>query len=66
MSETVKEDPGIPPDPYRMVYIIFYWLGVGTLLPWNFFISVPGEVLWFCPDWKVERERESATQKEFW
>ena len=45
MSETVKEDPGIPPDPYRMVYIIFYWLGVGTLLPWNFFISVPGEVL---------------------
>ena len=45
MSETVKEDPGIPPDPYRMVYIIFYWLGVGTLLPWNFFISVPGKVL---------------------
>lgn len=42
MSEAVKEDPGIPPDPYRLVYIIFYWLGVGTLLPWNFFISVPG------------------------
>ena len=43
MSEAVKEDPGIPPDPYRLVYIIFYWLGVGTLLPWNFFISVPGK-----------------------
>ena len=40
MSETAKEDPGTPPDPYRLVYIIFYWLGVGTLLPWNFFISV--------------------------
>ena len=50
MSEAVKEDPGIPPDPYRLVYIIFYWLGVGTLLPWNFFISVPGKVLWFCHD----------------
>ena len=33
----------MPPDPYRLVYIIFYWLGVGTLLPWNFFISVPGK-----------------------
>ena len=43
MSETAKEDPGTPPDPYRLVYIIFYWLGVGTLLPWNFFISVPGK-----------------------
>jgi len=42
MTENAKTDPGIPPDPYRMVYIIFYWLGVGTLLPWNFFISVPG------------------------
>ena len=43
MSETAKEDPGTPPDPYRLVYIIFYWLGGGTLLPWNFFISVPGK-----------------------
>ena len=29
-----------PRDKYRMVYIIFYWLGIGTLLPWNMFISV--------------------------
>jgi len=56
MSETVKEDPGIPPDPYRMVYIIFYWLGVGTLLPWNFFISVPG---YWMHKWRtVEPEPE--------
>ena len=40
MSETAKEDPGTPPDPYRLVYIIFYWLGIGTLLPWNMFITV--------------------------
>jgi len=26
----------------RLNYIIFYWLGVGTLLPWNMFISVFG------------------------
>jgi hypothetical protein len=31
-----------PDDPRHFVYIIFYWLGIGTLLPWNFFISVSG------------------------
>ena len=29
-----------PLDPCRLVYIIFFWLGIGTLLPWNMFISV--------------------------
>ena len=33
-------DVTAPSDPYRMVYAIFYWLGIGTLLPWNFFISL--------------------------
>jgi len=30
------------PIELRLNYIIFYWLGVGTLLPWNMFISVFG------------------------
>ena len=33
-----KIDP--PLDKLNLVYIIFGWLGVGTLLPWNFFITV--------------------------
>ena len=28
-----------PVDRHKIVYIIFVWLGVGTLLPWNFFIT---------------------------
>jgi equilibrative nucleoside transporter 1/2/3 len=30
----------VPKDTFRMVYIIFFWLGIGTLLPWNMFITV--------------------------
>ena len=29
-------------DKKHLVYLVFCWLGIGTLLPWNFFISVPG------------------------
>ncbi|TRY69151.1 hypothetical protein TCAL_02182 [Tigriopus californicus] len=43
-SESTEEDPLLgrsePSDPYFMVYFVFYLLGMGTLLPWNFFISV--------------------------
>jgi len=35
-----KGDMDGPTDKFRMVYIIFYWLGIGTLLPWNMFITV--------------------------
>ena len=29
-----------PRDRFNAVYLVFYLLGMGTLLPWNFFISV--------------------------
>lgn len=31
--------PPEPRDKYLIVYIIFYFLGITTLLPWNFFIT---------------------------
>ncbi|GJQ65552.1 nucleoside transmembrane transporter [Trypoxylus dichotomus] len=31
--------PSEPQDRYKMAYIIFYILGITTLLPWNFFIT---------------------------
>ena len=36
----LKIDVAAPGDPCKTVYLIFCWLGVGTLLPWNFFISL--------------------------
>lgn len=31
---------GAPVDKFRLIYLIFGWLGIGTLLPWNMFITV--------------------------
>ena len=33
------EDLNAPKDHYKLAYVIFYWLGTGSLLPWNFFIT---------------------------
>ena len=35
MSDSVE-----PVDRRKLVYVIFVWLGIGTLLPWNFFIAL--------------------------
>lgn len=40
MVEQMKSEPEGPVDRYKLIYIIFFWLGIGTLLPWNMFISV--------------------------
>ena len=29
-------------DEYNLVYMIFFYLSIGMLLPWNFFINVNG------------------------
>ena len=40
MGGQTKDLEDGPEDKFRLVYIIFYWLGIGTLLPWNMFITV--------------------------
>ena len=45
----MKDAPG---DKFNLVYFIFGWLGIGTLLPWNFFITVTAywDAKWESPD----------------
>ncbi len=38
-SSAVSSGAAGPRDRGRLIYFIFYWLGMGSLLPWNFFIS---------------------------
>ena len=38
--ENVDRRPPPPKDEYQKVYLVFFLLGMGTLLPWNFFISL--------------------------
>jgi len=40
MVDQLKGEVVAPVDKFKLVYIIFYWLGIGTLLPWNMFITV--------------------------
>jgi len=37
-----ERDASPPKDKYRFVWLVFYMLGMTTLLPWNFFIAVSG------------------------
>lgn len=35
-----------PRDPYNLVFCLMYYMAIGTLLPWNFFINVNGYWMW--------------------
>ena len=48
-SEKVDGVREAPRDPWNIAYIIFYWLGMGSLLPWNFFISGKIELIAISP-----------------
>lgn len=45
-TEKMKTIDDGPVDRFKAIYVIFYWLGIGTLLPWNMFITVNGYWNW--------------------
>lgn len=40
--------PPEPRDKYCMAYVIFYLLGITTLLPWNFFMTADDVSIYLC------------------
>lgn len=49
-----------PQDRYKAVWLIFFMLGLGTLLPWNFFMTA---TMYFTTRMKVPQNVSSATAK---
>lgn len=47
-----------PVDKHKLVYVTFVLLGIGTLLPWNFFISVSAY-------WNFKYRSQNATYDEY-
>nr|XP_013012335.1 equilibrative nucleoside transporter 1 isoform X1 [Cavia porcellus] len=47
-----------PQDRYKAVWLIFFMLGLGTLLPWNFFMTA---TMYFTTRIKVPQNVSSAT-----
>ena len=48
VSVNVNEKQSQPVDRYHITYIVFYLIGMTTLLPWNFFITAE-EVIFNLP-----------------
>lgn len=48
----------VPNDKFRLIYLIFGWLGIGTLLPWNMFITVSA---YWDDKWKTVEGVDTGT-----
>ena len=62
---TMSNDDKIhPKDRNNLVFIIFCWLGIGMLLPWNFFYNVDG--YWKCKFRNIQNETITSDKQKFW
>ena len=57
--------PPPPEDKYRRVWLVFYMLGMTTLLPWNFFIAVNDYWNFKFRDVVNNSTNHTVLQKEF-
>lgn len=53
-QQLFKATNTVPNDRFGFTYIVFYFLGTTTLLPWNFFITA--EDVSFSIEWKKMRK----------
>ena len=53
-----------PKDKNNLVFLICCWLGIGMLLPWNFFYSVDG--YWKHKFRDPENDTVTTSMQKFW
>ena len=61
---TDKMSPTPPRDKHQLVYIICCWLGIGMLLPWNFFSQVNG--YWMYKFRNIPNDTIQSEKQKFW
>ena len=61
---TDKMSPSPPRDKHQLVYIICCWLGIGMLLPWNFFSQVNG--YWMYKFRNIPNDTIQSEKQKFW
>jgi len=64
-GEGEREKDDEPKDKYKLVWLVFYMLGMTTLLPWNFFIAVNDYWNYKFRDVHQNATSHTKLQKEF-
>ena len=59
-----KDEDEAPKDEKNLVFIICCWLGIGMLLPWNFFYSVDG--YWKFKFRNLQNDTLTTSMQRFW
>ena len=64
VDDVVNAKKDAPKDKHNLIFIICCWLGIGMLLPWNFYYSADG--YWKYKFRNPENDTVTTSKQKFW